>query len=67
MKVFGIEVVVAEEVGNDIFLLPSVHPKVYLRTGQNEATIEQEMAATIEAYTAAAWRGEVVVIKNVKV
>jgi hypothetical protein len=48
-----------------IFLLPKIHPVVYLAPGQREPTFQQKVDAVIEAYTQAARRGEVGVIKNV--
>lgn len=62
-----IPIIECEEAGDSIYLLPKVNPVVYLRPGQREATIEQEMVAIIEAYTQAARRGEVGVIRNVRV
>lgn len=65
--ILGIPIVECEEAGDTIYLLPKVRPVVYLAPGQHEATLEQELAATLEAaYTQAAKHGEVGVIRNVK-
>jgi hypothetical protein len=61
-----IPVIEDEAAGDGIFLLPQVRPVVYLDAGQRESTLEQAWAATIEAYTQAARRGEVGVIRNVR-
>lgn len=48
---------------NVVYLLPPVAATVYLSSEQTKPTFQQEMDALVEAYTQAARRGEVGVIK----
>lgn len=63
---FNIPIIIDEAAGDDIFLLPQVHPVVYLAPNQTEPTLGQELAAILEAYTQAAKRGEVAILRGVK-
>lgn len=67
-ELFGIPVIETEEDGDTIYLMPPVRPVVYVSPGgySFEETLAAEQQAIIEAYTQAARRGEIGVIKNVK-
>lgn len=67
-EIFGIPVVETEAAGDSIFLMPTVHPVVYIPPGgyTPDELLAAEQRAIIEAYTQAARRGEVGVIRNVK-
>ena len=64
---FGIPVVLSEEAGDSIFLMPKVRPVVFVPPDgySPEQMQSAEIAATVEAYTQAARRGEIGVIRNV--
>lgn len=67
-ELFGIPVIECEEAGDSIFLMPQVRPVVFIPP-QGYSPDEMrgaEMAALVEAYTQAARRGEVAVVKNIK-
>lgn len=66
-ELFGIPVVESEEAGDSIFLLPKVQPVVFIpsRGYSPDEMRAAERAALIEAYTQAARRGEIGIIKNV--
>lgn len=67
-EIFGIPVVLCEEVGDSIFFMPKVQPVAFIpsRGYSPDEMRSAEMAATVEAYTQAARRGEIAVLKNVK-
>lgn len=67
-ELFGIPVILCDEAGDSIFLMPKVEPVVYIPPGgYSPAEIRvAETTATVEAYTQAARRGEIAVLKNVK-
>lgn len=58
-----IKIIECEEVGDRIFFLPQVYPVVMLAPGDTEPTLQQEQNAVLEAYTQAARRGEVGVMR----
>lgn len=63
---FGVPVGESEEAGDCIYLLPQVQAVVYVppQGFTFEERIAAEQRAIIEAYTQAAKRGEVSIIKN---
>lgn len=67
-ELFGIPVVETEAAGDSIFLMPTVRPVVFIPPGGHTADemLAAEQRAIIEAYTQAARRGEVAIIRNVK-
>lgn len=67
-KLFGIPVYESKEAGGDIYFMPAVNPVVYIPPGgfSPEETTAAEQSALIEAYTQAARRGEVAIIRNVE-
>ena len=67
MSEFGIPIVECEEVGDNIYLLPSVNPVVYVPpSGYSPEQLEAaERQALLDAYVEAARQGRVGVIRNV--
>lgn len=65
---FGIPIVETEAADNSVYLLPQVRPVVYVPPHglTFEERIAAEQQAIIEAYTQAAKRGEIGIIRNIR-
>jgi hypothetical protein len=67
-ELWGIPIVESKEAGDSLYLLPTVRPVVYIppQGFSDTEMLAAAQKAIVEAYTEAARRGEIWVIKNVK-